>query len=179
MFLRALFFLMQRAVVFWRAAVSRTWKQMSVCSKPSFVKLSKNCAERSQGRAAKPGGRVAKPGCGSRGVQSAGSSVLPSASFQGVFLLGTDTAKSPAPTQMFLQQLWSNAARRIPCHTQGFAVHLSLLRGLATDEIKRLEKHEMRGFIWYLVSAGVSGELPRLSAALLYTAATFCRANSW
>lgn len=59
---------------------------------------------RGAGEGLRGSGRVAKPGSGSAGVQRADSSLLPSASFQGVFLLGTDTAKSPAPTQMFLQQ---------------------------------------------------------------------------
>lgn len=76
---------------------------MSVFSKLSFLKLNKNCARRSWGKAVKLG-RVAASVSGSAGALSADSSVLPSASFQRAFL-GTDTAKSPAPTQMFLQQL--------------------------------------------------------------------------
>lgn len=77
---------------------------MSVFSKLSFLKLNKNCAQSSWGKAVKLG-RVAASGSGSSGAPSADSSVLPSASLQRAFLLGTDTAKSPAPTQMFLQQL--------------------------------------------------------------------------
>lgn len=148
---------------------------MSVCSKLSFVKLNKNCAKRSWGRAAKLR-ENRKAWVWERWSAECWQQ---RASLQGASLLGTDTAKSPAPTRMFLQQLWSDAARRIQCHTQGFVVHLSLLRGLATDEIKCLEKHEMRGFIWCFVSARVAGESPQLSAALLYTTATFFRANSW
>lgn len=133
MFLWTLFFLMQRALVFWRAAFSTCENRclsLANCCLSNLTKI----VLREAGEGLWSWRRIAKPASGSAGVQSADSSVLPSASFQGAFLLGTDTAKSPAPTQMFFQQLWSNAAHRIQCHTQGFMVHLSLLRGLATDE---------------------------------------------
>lgn len=53
---------------------------MSAFSKLPLVKLNTNCAKDSWGRAPKVG-RIANPGSGSTGVQSADSSVLPSASF--------------------------------------------------------------------------------------------------
>lgn len=49
--------------------------------------------------------RHAASGSGSAGAVSADSSVLPQCKFAESFSSCTDTAKSPAPTQMFLQQL--------------------------------------------------------------------------
>lgn len=178
MFLWTLFFLMQRAVVFWRAAFSTRENRCLAVANRLLSNLTK-IALRQAGEGLRSWGRFTKPGSGRAGARSAGSSVLPRASFQGAFLLGTDTAKAPAPRQMFLQQLWSKAAHRIQCHTQGFMVHLSLRRGLGTDEIECLKKHKMRGFVWYFVSARVAGESPQLRTVLLYTTATFFKANSW
>lgn len=164
---------MQRAVVFWHAAFS-TWKQMSVFSKLSFLKLNKNGAKRGRGKAVELG-RTAASGSGSAGALRAACSLVQVS--RELFLLALtqprlllDTDVPPAAP--------SNAAPRIQCHTQSFVVHLSLLGGLATDESKCSEKHEMQGFIWYFISVRVAAELPLLGIVVLYTTANFFKANS-
>lgn len=138
-----LFFLMQRAVVFWHAAFS-TWKQMSLanCHFSNLTKIVlREAGERLWGWGELQ--RLCLAALEYWVLIAACSLVQVS---RELFFLAL-TQPSPCSDTDVAPAALSNAARRIQCHTQRFVIHLSLLGGLATDEIKCLEKHEMQGFI--------------------------------